>query len=146
MKFRAPRSMLVVSAVLASGVAFLAGRLTAPDQASSPVRNESSTYAAGVAAGEALGVREGRALQEGSELRPDARRPVQDAFDAGYSAGMNDVFSGYDGGWRLEVPYVITLGPGGGAVTYRIGSRTEVQAGTSYALCSGGHAVCAQRR
>jgi hypothetical protein len=53
-------------------------------------------------------------------------------------AGVNDVFSGYDGGWLTGVPYVITLVRGDGAVTYRIASRAEVRDGVRYALCPGG--------
>ena len=136
--------MLVVGTVLAAGTAFLTGRLTAPHQVSSGGSDAGSAYASGVAAGEALGVREGRALQEGAALPAGAQRPVKDAFDAGYVAGVNDVFSGYDGGWRTGVPYVITLVRGDGAVTYRIASRAEVRDGVRYALCSGGHAVCEQ--
>jgi hypothetical protein len=69
----------------------------------------------GFAAGRAQGVAEGRALQQPA--------PSRDAFDAGYAAGANDVFGGYDGGWDLGRPYVITLARGRGAVTYRIASR-----------------------
>jgi hypothetical protein len=61
------------------------------------------------------GVRDGRALQ----APPDARH----AFDDGYQAGANDVFGGYDGGWDLDRPYVITLKKGGDGITYRIASR-----------------------
>jgi hypothetical protein len=61
------------------------------------------------------GLRDGRALQ----VAPDAR----DAFEAGYAAGANDVFSGYDGGWDYDRPYVITLEKGENGITYRISSR-----------------------
>jgi hypothetical protein len=105
MDVRARRPILVVAAVLAAGTAFLAGRGTAPQQVSSRVSGAGGAYASGVAAGEALGVQEGRALQEGAQLPADAQRPVKDAFDAGYVAGVNDVFSGYDGGWLTGVPY-----------------------------------------
>jgi hypothetical protein len=142
MDVRARRPMLVVGAVLAAGTAFLAGRGMAPHQVGSRVSDAGGAYASGVAAGEALGVQEGRALQEGAALPADAQRPVKDAFDAGYVAGVNDVFSGYDGGWLTGVPYVITLVRGEGAVTYRIASRTEVRDGVRYELCPGGHAVC----
>jgi hypothetical protein len=61
------------------------------------------------------GVEEGRALQQ-----PTAAR---DAFKAGYQAGANDVFGGYDGGWDYDRPYVITLKKGSNGVTYRIATR-----------------------
>jgi hypothetical protein len=65
--------------------------------------------------GRAAGVREGRALQQ-----PVAARQ---AFRAGYVAGANDVFGGFDGGWSLGVPYRITLERGENGVTYRIKAR-----------------------
>ena len=61
------------------------------------------------------GVREGRELQ----VPPAAR----DAFQAGYEAGANDVFGGFDGGWDFGRPYVITLKKGTGGVTYAIATR-----------------------
>ena len=63
------------------------------------------------------GVRDGRALQ----VTPTDR----DAFKAGYAAGANDVFSGYDGGWDFDRPYVITLEKGDDGITYRIKSRAR---------------------
>jgi hypothetical protein len=69
----------------------------------------------GFDAGRAQGVQEGRALQ----VAPAARS----AFEAGYAAGANDVFGGYDGGWDLGRPYTITLAHGSDGVTYRIASR-----------------------
>jgi len=76
---------------------------------------EAQGRAAGLREGRALGIREGRALQ----LPTGARR----AFRAGYVAGANDVFGGFDGGWALGTPYVVTVAKGGGGVTYRIDSR-----------------------
>ena len=61
------------------------------------------------------GVREGRQLQ----VPPEAR----DAFQAGYEAGANDVFGGFDGGWDYGTPYVITLKKGTDGVTYAIATR-----------------------
>jgi hypothetical protein len=69
----------------------------------------------GFDAGRAQGVREGRALQ----VAPAARQ----AFAAGYAAGANDVFGGYDGGWDFGRPYTITLAHGDDGITYRIASR-----------------------
>jgi len=68
--------------------------------------------------GRAAGVREGRALQQ-----PVAGRK---AFRAGYVAGANDVFGGFDGGWSLGAPYSITLERGEGGVTYRIEKRSKL--------------------
>ena len=81
---------------------------------------------AGLREGRAAGVAEGRALQIGES----APRGTRAAFEAGYAAGANDVFGGFDGGWSLGTPYVITVRKGSGAVTYRIDSRRLVR-GTS---------------
>jgi hypothetical protein len=95
-----------VACVVAAG-GFAVGRTTAGE--------EPGGYAAGLRAGRADGLREGRELQ----LAPDDRK----AFDAGYTAGANDVFGGFDGGWDLSTPYVVRIARGTGPVTYRIDSR-----------------------
>jgi hypothetical protein len=77
--------------------------------------------AQGERAGRAAGVREGRALQAGAAVAGSVA-----PFRAGYAAGANDVFGGFDGGWSLDTPYVITLRRGSGGVTYRIDSRRPV--------------------
>ena len=146
----AGRTAVVVALV---AVAFGLGRLSAPDAGTAPAsapagRPASSSaaggdgYAAGVQAGEALGVAEGRALQVGAALPPEARDPARQAFTAGYTAGTGDVFSGYDGGWRRGVLYVITLVPGDPPLPYRIAARTELHAGTTYTLCGPGPQIC----
>ena len=88
--------------------AFVVGRVTAPDGGAERAADEAR----------AAGVREGRALQ----VAPSAR----DAFQAGYAAGANDVFGGYDGGWDYDRPYVITLHKGTNGITYVIASRKQV--------------------
>ena len=52
---------------------------------------------------------------------------------AGYLAGREAAFAGYDGGWAYGVPYVITLQRGGSGITYRIVSRKPLTAGRSSA-------------
>jgi hypothetical protein len=47
-------------------------------------------------------------------------------YDAGYRAGREAAFAGYDGGWAYGVPYVITLKRGAPGVTYRIDSRKQL--------------------
>ena len=65
-----------------------------------------------------------RACRRVGRCRPGSAGPgARAAFAAGYAAGANDVFAGFDGGWSLSQPYVITLARGSGAVTYRIDSR-----------------------
>jgi hypothetical protein len=99
---------VVAGAALAVG-GFALGRASADTDAG---------HDAGVREGRAAGLQEGRALQATGSV-PSARA----AFDAGYAAGANDVFGGFDGGWSLGEPYVITLARGSGGVTYRIDSR-----------------------
>ena len=103
-------------------------------------------YFAGLRVGEAQGRQEGRALQEGASLPRGSRQPVTDAFNAGYAEGTNDAFAGYDGGWALSAPYVITLEEGSGQIVYRISSRTPIAANVNYYLCADGHDICQERR
>jgi hypothetical protein len=79
--------------------------------------------AAALREGRAAGLSEGRALQAGAAAPAGSRHAARRAFAAGYTAGANDAFGGFDGGWSLSTPYVITLRRGSGAITYRIDSR-----------------------
>jgi len=131
----------VVAAVLVAGALFLLGRLTAPSAApkSTPPVGD---YFDGLRAGEAQGRQLGRALQEGVELPRGQRDVARHAFNAGYVAGSNDVFAGYDGGWAMHVPWIISLDGGSGQVVYRIHGREQLQPGIDYYLCPDGHTVC----
>jgi hypothetical protein len=104
----------------------------------------SDGYLEGLQVGEAQGRQEGRALQAGSSLPAESRQPVQAAFNAGYAAGANDAFAGYDGGWVRLAPYVVVLEAGSGQIVYRISSRTLVQPHINYYLCPDGHDLCQQ--
>jgi hypothetical protein len=106
---------VLCAAALAAG-GFALGRATA---------DTSAGRDAGVREGRAAGLEEGRALQATAGAPPGARA----AYDAGYAAGADDAFGGFDGGWSLGTPYVITLARGGGAVTYRIDTRRPLRAG-----------------
>jgi hypothetical protein len=146
MTIRVGRWALV--AVLAAAVAVglvLLGRVTTNTNAAHDRgyrAGHDDGYFAGLRAGQAEGRRLGRVLQEGSELPPDSRKPVQDAFDAGYVAGADDAFAGYDGGWTFNVPYVVTLVPGTNQIVYAIDTRELVQPGVDYRLCADGHTLC----
>ena len=61
-------------------------------------------------------------------------------------AGTNDAFAGYDGGWQLNVPWIVTLRGGSGQIAYRIRDRTQVEPGIAYYLCPDGRSLCQQRR
>ena len=118
-------AFVALFAVLAAGL-FALGRATAPGPSAGRAFRDGSTagYADGFAAGRAVGLQEGQALAESSGSPPADRTRVRDAFNDGYRAGANAVFSGYDGGWTLGHPYVIVLAHGANGITYRITART----------------------
>ncbi|GIH14460.1 hypothetical protein [Rugosimonospora africana] len=130
------RIATVLAAVAVAAGLFVAGRASV---GTGGVRDHAyhQGYTAGAATGHADGLREGRAIQLTQSLPSDRQQAVRDAFTAGYTAGENDVFDGYDGGWGLSQPYVVVLVPGSGGATYRIDSRVELQPGRSYYLCPG---------
>jgi len=142
MRISAKLIVAVLAAALVAGGAFLLGRETAPNTAT----KHSGDYFAGLRAGEAQGREEGRALQAGSELPANAKDVARRAFDAGFVAGANDVFEGYDGGWQTTLPWVVTLDAGTGKVVYRIASRDQMQPGVNYYLCADGRSLCQQPR
>ncbi|MEU8228692.1 hypothetical protein AB0C12_03700 [Actinoplanes sp. NPDC048967] len=130
MRIRMWTALAVVLLILAGAGTFWAGRVTGAEPGPAADR--------GYDAGHADGLREGRAEQATVNL-PATDKTI---FESGYAAGAADVFNGYDGGWDHHAPYVIVLGPGGPAVTYRIESRTRLEPGVDYYLCPDGHALC----
>ena len=128
-----------LACVVVAGGLFALGRLSADDDDSSSAGSAAAARAgsaaaaraAGLREGRAAGLREGRALQASESAAPGARRATRRAFAAGYTAGANDVFGGFDGGWSLSTPYVITLRRGSGPITYRIDSRRPARGTTS---------------
>lgn len=121
-------TIAVIIAVAAGVGGFLIGRSDAG-------RSADAAYNRGLYAGQAEGVRYGRGLQATLAV-PGERQ----AFDAGYVAGENDAFGGYDGGWETGLPYVVVVSTGTNGVTYRFASRTPMQSGVTYSLC--GRALC----
>jgi hypothetical protein len=139
--------LLVLVGILAAAALIMLGRLSVgTTPAHREAVDQSDEYFDGLQAGEAQGRREGRALQEGVALPAKARRPVHDAFDAGYVAGANDVFAGYDGGWAIGPPYVVTIAESSGQIVYRIKLREPMKANVDYFLCPDGHDVCQEPR
>jgi hypothetical protein len=115
-----------LACVAAAGGAFALGRASTQDDDSSGVATKAR--AAGLREGRAAGLQEGRALEASESAPSGSRSAARRAFAAGYTAGANDVFGGFDGGWSLAAPYVITLRRGSGAITYRIDSRRPLRA------------------
>ena len=67
---------------------------------------------------------------------PAIARPRQPgSYDDGYHAGWEDAFSGYDGGWVLGDPYVVTLRRGRPGLTYRFARRWPLLPGREYRSC-----------
>jgi hypothetical protein len=114
----------VVVALTLLLASFLLGRQSGLPPPSSAAA-EQNGYAKGLAVGRAGGLAEGRAIQAGAELPAADRQQAEAQFRAGYQAGAEDVFAGYDGGWVIGRPYVIVLSPGLGGETYRISHREE---------------------
>jgi hypothetical protein len=135
----------VVAAAVAAG-AFGLGRATAPADSPPPAGTAVGDHLHGLRVGEAQGRLAGRAEQEAVALADGDRAPVQDAFTAGYASGTNDVSAGYDGGWTLDVPWIVTLERGAGPITYRIASRTPVEPGVDPRLCPDVHTLCQRPR
>lgn len=139
-------ALVVIAGVLIGGGAFALGRITAPHATHRSSTPEIGDYFDGLRVGEAQGRQDGRALQEGIELPRGERHVARSSFDAGYVAGMNDAFAGYDGGWALRTPWIITLDDGSGQIAYRIRDRTQLERGVNYYLCPDGHSLCHDRR
>ena len=114
--------LVILLGILAAAALVGLGRVTAPaPRAPGAVPG----YADGFLAGRAQGLQEGQAIAATSALPPTARGRTKAAFDAGYRAGANAAFSGYDGGWSLGQPYVIVLTKGANGITYRIATRAQ---------------------
>jgi hypothetical protein len=69
--------------------------------------------------------------------------PARGSFGAGYLAGREAAFAGFDGGWRYGTPYVVTLRQGPPGITYRFADRRPLVAGVEYRRC--GATVCGRR-
>jgi hypothetical protein len=140
---------LITAALLLVFGAFLLGRISQDTHAAHQRGYQaglSDGYIKGLPVGEAQGREDGRALQDGDALSPADRQPLADSFEAGYAAGTNDAFAGYDGGWDLSTPYVVTIQAGQGQINYRIRTREPMQAHVNYYLCPNGHDLCHQSR
>ena len=122
-----PPVLAVLLGILAAAALVGLGRLTAPAPDAAQARGYHdgtvAGYADGFSAGRAQGLQEGQAVAATADLPAGSRDRARAAFDAGYRAGANAAFSGYDGGWSLGQPYVIVLAKGADGITYRIAAR-----------------------
>jgi hypothetical protein len=136
--------IVVVAGAVAAGL-FVLGRATADTKSARATGYRAGNFA-GLQTGIAQGREEGRALQAGSVVAADSQQPVQDGFDKGYAAGTADAFGSFDGGWQVQVPYVVSVTAGSGGVVYRFQTRDLVQPGINYYLCPDGHTICQSPR
>jgi hypothetical protein len=124
-----PPLLAVLLGILAAAALFGLGRVTAPATGAARARGYHDGAVAGSAdgfqAGRAQGLQEGQAIAATAPLPPGPRARAKAAFVAGYRAGANAAFSGYDGGWSLGQPYVVVLTRGANGVTYRIAARAQ---------------------
>lgn len=132
------------AAIVLAGACLVIGRSTARPAPASD--RYAAGYYDGLQRGNASGREQGRAAQAEVGLPAESRDPVRAAFTAGYVAGGNDAFAGYDGGWGIGDPYVITVERGIDDIIYRINSRTPLQPGVSYYLCPDGRTLCEEPR
>jgi hypothetical protein len=146
MRGRALRLLVLVLVAVSAAAGLVAfGRAsagTATARSNGYRQGRSAGYAAGVQDGRAAGLQEGRALQMPLALPSGLQVAAKAAFNAGYAAGANDVFGGYDGGWDTDSPYIVVLGPAGNGIVYRIRSRTLLKPGVSYRLCPHSTVLC----
>jgi hypothetical protein len=78
----------------------------------------------------------------GRGQRPSTAAARRASYHAGYLAGREDAFSGYDGGWAYGQPYIVVLRPGGPGITYRVAQRWPLEPGREYRTC--GQLVCSR--
>jgi hypothetical protein len=67
---------------------------------------------------------------------PGPPPPRPGTYDAGYLAGREDAFSGFDGGWVLGDPYIVILRRGRPGLTYRFARRWPLEPGREYRTCA----------
>jgi hypothetical protein len=115
---------------------FVAGRLTAPTR--------SGSYLDGYTDGQLAGVEQGRLIQGSESLLPAEAKSAKDAYANGYQDGANDAFTlQFDGGWKLDAPYIVTVTRAGNGITYRFAMRDTMEPGKSYYTCAQS-VVCAR--
>jgi hypothetical protein len=75
----------------------------------------------------------------GRAVRPSSAHARAAGYHAGYLAGREDAFSGYDGGWAYGQVYAVVLRPSGRpGITYRFAQRWPLEPGREYRACKQG--------
>jgi hypothetical protein len=82
-------------------------------------------------------------IGRGSVDRTPAAPVARGSFADGYRSGREAAFSGFDGGWSFDTPYIVTLKRAGSGITYRFERRWTMEPGVEYRAC--GHTVCMRR-
>jgi len=77
----------------------------------------------------------GYVVGRSTSRRSASVRQPQGSYADGYRAGREDAFSGFDGGWAFDEPYIVILRRGGEGITYRIARRVPVLPGREYRSC-----------
>jgi hypothetical protein len=123
------RAGAAIAVVVAVGVGcFFVGRVSAPTR--------TGTYLAGYTDGQIAGVEQGRSIQGSQSILPADAKSAQDAYKKGYADGANDAFIlQFDGGWKLNTPYIVTVTRAAGDITYRFSMRDRMDPGKSYYTC-----------
>ncbi len=131
------RHLVVAVTVVGIGVGcFFAGRVSAPTR--------TGGYLAGYTDGQIAGVEQGRLDQGSRSLLPADAKSAKDAYVNGYEDGENDAFTlQFDGGWQVDVPYIVTVTHASGGITYRFSTRDLMEPGKSYSTCAQS-VVCAR--
>ena len=61
------------------------------------------------------------------DSKPSSAPARPGSYTAGYRAGREAAFSGFDGGWAYGVPYVVTVRRGPPGITYAFATRRPLR-------------------
>ena len=134
----------------AAGLAFVAGRAAADPE---------GRFEQGVAEGERLGRAQGRAdfahgtdayqaiFDRGRErgVAIGQARGRREGVRTARTAGREEAFAGFTGGWAIGSWYLVNIRPGDDGARYAIGTRIAVRPRTWYGVCRRIH-ICRKSR
>jgi hypothetical protein len=103
---------------------------------------------AGTAQGTKTGKKEG--LAQGTEagkksgLKQGQQQGQAQGVNEGQQQGATETLGGLTG-WNTDTPYVVEFGPGPNSnIPYAVQTRTLMQTGTLYKICSSGQGICTE--